>query len=261
MSGRKSDASWQCPNCLRTVPGRVTTCYCGVERGQIDDQARPQADGARGNGWLVSTLAAALGGGLLVTSLERPEPSPAAPVSTPSAASASTQPPQRPIPVTFPSFVAAATPEPAPVSRAPRAPAPRIEPRPDPVLLNAEAEQAAKEVDSVSAMREEGVRRLDSALAALGPKVQGLESKIRTYGEGCTTTRSALARGGCPTLKGDILRLLAEIQQTVSEIEQEARRSWVAPGTLRDLLRKHGLDAGSRARIVAASDRALTGSR
>jgi len=243
--------SWHCPNCLRTVPGRVRTCYCGVQRSQVADQPHPAATGARAYGGLVAILAAALGGGLLVTWLQRPEASVPSPV---------TQPATLPTSTTLPSTISEASPEPTPVPSFLRAPAPRIEPTPEPRMANAESE-AEEEVDSVAAMREEGTGRLEDALVALRPKILTLESKVRTYGDGCASSRATLARGGCPTIKEDILRLRAEIERTVSESDDAARRSWVTPGARRELLREHGLDAASWDQIVASTEGVLTGQR
>jgi hypothetical protein len=127
-------------------------------------------------------------------------------------------------------------------------------------MANAESEPAEEEVDSVAARREEGTGRLESALAALRPKILALENKVRTYGDGCASSRATLARGGCPRIKEDILRLRAEIERTIGESEEAARRSWVAPGVRRDLLQKHGVDPVSWGQIVASAERALTGS-
>ena len=252
--------SWHCPNCLRTVPGRVRTCYCGVQRSQVTDEPRPAATGARAYGGLVAILAAAVGGGLLVTSFQRPEASAPEPASNPAPVTVSSQPAARPTSTTLPSTISEASPQPTPVPAFLRARSARIEPTPDPRVANAESE-TEEEGDSVAAMREEGTGRLEEALAALRPKILALQSKVRTYGDGCASSRATLARGGCPTIKEDILRLRAEIERTVSESDDAARRSWVTPGARRELLREHGLDAASWDQIVASTERVLTGQR
>ncbi len=42
-----SSVTWQCPNCKRRVPNRVSACHCGTTRAQADQLAAAQETAAK----------------------------------------------------------------------------------------------------------------------------------------------------------------------------------------------------------------------
>ena len=105
--------------------------------------------------------------------------------------------------------------------------------------------------------RAEGRGDFEAALSALEPEVLIVNRKLRIYRDGCRTSTDVVQPGGCGVLEVEIRQLLDDIDRSVAAAEEEARRSWVQPGTQRDILRKHELDPAPRGRMRNEIESAL----
>jgi hypothetical protein len=82
-----------------------------------------------------------------------------------------------------------------------------------------------------------------------------LRENARTFESVCLSTRGE--RTSCAGLCNDISSSAEAIGRGLEEAEDAARRSWVPPGVIRDLRRKHGLEEPTWADI-AGTVRRLT---
>ena len=252
MTGEQA-AAWTCPSCERTVPGRVDTCYCGTDRAIA---ARLEARAVRtqaGPPWaaigalLAAGAVVALGlfGGATPPETEPTQPAAASPEEraplpqptppTPRPRGRRWREPPNPAPTPAPSPLLAAIPtRPAePTEKA--SPEPTSETSPGP--------------NSMEVRRAEGKAAFEAALNALDPEVQIVRRKLRIYEDGCRTSTDVVQPGGCGILEVEIRQILDDIDRSVASAEEEARRSWVQPGTQRDVLQNRELDSASRGRM------------
>jgi hypothetical protein len=244
--------AWTCPNCLRSVPGRVEVCYCGTTR-EAAERVRPAEPPEAGRPWPALALAAAavavvavalLRGGAIPEPAPTPSPAPVAatpaPLRTPPRLGEPT--PGRRIQGRVPD----PTPEP-PLSPTlpPETPAPEPTPEPTP------------EEDSVDLRREQGQAELEAGLEDLRRKLDNATRRLDSYRNACRSSTSAVRPPGCDGAESEIRRLVTEVAQGVRAAELQARRAWVPPGTQRELLRGRGLDGESLRRLEAELDEAF----
>ena len=253
-----TQAAWTCPSCQRTVPARVDTCYCGTDR-ETADRFRARELGARRGGPSWSAIGLALAAAVVVAlgflGSDAPlEPEPTPTVVAPPKPSALVQ--ERTPPTTRPRGRRWRDPEPpvpTPVltSIPTGAPEPIEEPSPEPTP------EPTPDEHSMDVRRVEGRGDFEAALSALEPEVLIVNRKLRIYRDGCRTSTDLVQPGGCGVLEVEIRQLLDDIDRSVAAAEEEARRSWVQPGTQRDILRKHELDPAHRGRMRSEIESAL----
>lgn len=236
---------WHCPTCLRSVPPRVETCYCGTSREQAERAARaaePESSGGR-LPWIPLVLvAAALG--VLVLSLRREAPEPAPPAPPP--ATAATPRPPPPLRGSPPRVGITVPRRPTPVPAAPLPPpaAPDAPPVADETApVPEEPEPSEPEEDGLAEEREQARAAFEARLAALAGRRDALAERLRSWDASCGTGSSAVRPAGCVLLQEDIEGLVDEIDGGLRESEREARRGWVQPGVRRDLMDSYELDA------------------
>jgi hypothetical protein len=126
---------------------------------------------------------------------------------------------------------------------------PSEEPEPTAEITPEPAPDPAEDPGSMDARRAEGQARFESALAAIEPEVGIVRRKLRIYERGCPTATDLVQPRGCGVLAVEIRQLLDDIDRSVEAAEEDARRSWLQPGTLRGILRDRQLDDASRRRM------------
>jgi hypothetical protein len=225
----------------------VDTCYCGTSRAAVVAQAerdRHREGGSFPSLTLLLEIAAIAALFYFVLSLYRaeqaPPPAPAAAATvepTPMvAADPALTPPANEGPG-FAAVVPARSPSPEPwpeYTPTPTPPAPSPKPRPTP---SAKPERAEIDVE-----REAGERRLAQALARLEAEVTRLAANARQFESVCLSTRAD--RGSCERVLAEMSSTGERLGQSLDSAEDDARRSWVSPGVVRDLRRRHGLEEG-----------------
>ena len=153
-------------------------------------------------------------------------------------------------PVAAPAGAPAGAPAAAPAAPAPAAP-PAAAQLPPPAA-------APEEPSEIERRREQGARAFDAALGTLARRAVDWRQLVgRCYGPGglraespeVTLPSQGLGVGGCRLTREDAARLGREIVADLERAEDEARRSWVPPGTQRELREKHGLDSAAVARL------------
>ncbi len=279
-AGQGTAALWTCPKCKRHVPARVTICRCGHER----VVAPPPSPGAPPPG-VSAPPAARLGGahvalgavagallavgiGWALWSLTRPAPGataqlrrppqtvPSQPASAaPPAAGASldnqdapgaesTAPPNAP--AAAPASLASLAPSASPVA-SPAPSAPPVAASDDPRL--------ASDVDR---LRETGTRNFDETMGTLARRLAEWRATVaRCYGanglpaESPTITLPSVTVGSCGTTRHELVNVGGALLEAVAHAEEEARRAWIPPGTLRTIRQKHGLDQDAVERLGA----------
>lgn len=261
-------ASWTCPRCRRHVPARVLLCRCGTSRAESAPTAlaletAPALPAAQGRGSSLPWLVAA---GCLVVALlavgrvrsrggAAPAPPPTASAAEPLHPTLVNPPPRSGLSVATdggrgPVAVPAAAPSAEPSAPAPAAP-PAAAQVPPPVA-------APEEPSEIERRREQGARAFDAALGTLARRAVDWRQLVgRCYGPGglrpespeVTLPSQGLGAGGCRLTRDEAARLGREIVADLERAEDEARRSWVPPGTQRELREKHGLDSSAVARL------------
>ena len=109
----------------------------------------------------------------------------------------------------------------------------------------------------MDARRAQGEGDFKAALDALELDLALVDRKLKVYRNGCGTSTDVVQPGGCGMLEVELLRLLDGIDRSVAAAEEGARRSWVQPGTQRDILRQRQLDASNRDRLRHEIESAL----
>ena len=120
-----------------------------------------------------------------------------------------------------------ATPSRAPAEQAPAAPA---SPSPSPAKTATEA------------LEEDGAKALDTALARAAHKAGDLGRRFREYDEACQGRRTGFVAGNCEQVEQEIRREATQIASEIEAAEDQARRSWVKPGAVREIRAKHRMD-------------------
>jgi hypothetical protein len=113
------------------------------------------------------------------------------------------------------------------------------------------------EPNPLEVQRAEGKEELEASLRRLELELYAVQSKLRTYRNGCPTATDVVRPRGCGLLEMEIRELLDDIDRSVAAAEEKARRSWVQPGTQRDILREYQLDSASRGRMRRETESAL----
>jgi hypothetical protein len=233
---------WECRVCGRRVPRRVEECFCGARREQVLTLQQREAERSGRRipfgvvlPLLLVGLVAAFG--LLIATREDQAPSNASPTpaaseparilrgATPAAppaevASDAGPSPARPAPAVldWPSRDSApATAEPTlapPVQAAPAAPPPDADQR----------EQA----------KAAGLEAYESELRRLIALSARMMERVRVYRAECVGQRITARITNCGDLEASIRRTLTDLENGLEAAEDQARRSWVEPGQLRD---------------------------
>ena len=267
-------ASWTCPRCRRHVPARVLLCRCGTSRAESAPTelgpapvAAPRAPAQPRSSrlpWLLaggSLVVALLAVGLLASrhgapplpspAARRAPPAPAAPVdggpddpagispTPPAPEPAGDEPGLEPVPVAGePPVAAAAVPAPAQELAAPG-------PAPD-------------EPSEVERLRGLGAQAFDATLTDLARRAaewhrvaESCFGRTGLQAESPQVTLPSMSLGGCSLTREEAASTGREIVADLARAEDKARRSWVTPGTQRELREKHGLDPAAVQRLEA----------
>lgn len=234
---RRPPPRWTCPLCQRSVPGDVPTCYCGTVKAAVEAQVqREQRRQEPSLPWLA--LATGLVVFLAVVFLAL-APGEAPQVATAPGPEAGT----RPAP---PSRPAADPPPVRDVSvgsgrrQAQAQPTPEPSPQPTPEAPETPAPSESPRRGEVEVAREEGERRLERTLAGLEGEVRRLSSNARTFRNVCVGIQGDPR--SCQELLEDLSVAREKVERGLDEAEDDARRSWVSPGVVRDLRQRHGLE-------------------
>jgi len=247
MARRRAPHRWICPLCGRSVPPDVPTCYCGTSRAAVEAQARRDRQ-RKASALQPLALLAGLGviAGVLYLALARNDaprpPKPSAPEpssvdSTPEAQPIATRPPstsEQPaigVAMVPPTSLAQARerewlPTPIPV------PVPTVTPSPTP--------SPKPERTEVDIERDAGERRLEQTLAKLAAEMTRLSTNAREFESVCLSSRGDPS--SCERLFSDISSSEEALGRGLDKAEEDARRSWVSPGVVRDLRRRYGLE-------------------
>jgi len=249
---------WACPACGRSVPARVVKCRCGVERvspgtawvsATRGDPGRRRSRLSRLDvaGW---TMALAGIGYLGLSWREQPmpEPPPERPARAQAASSEGAPPPdsdppaaapERPLapePVTSPpsqpwegkQSYEAATPADISAESRPAAAAPVASPTPA---------SRRPELSETEIRREACLKRLDKVFAQFEEDARQLLDDVVEFRGSCFDTTVSAA--SCSRLHARILAGRLKLAEGVEAAEDDARRSMVEPGILRDLRRQY----------------------
>lgn len=220
---------WTCPACLRVVPARVETCYCGLHRSQAPVPAAARDPGTRGFVWSALGVVA-VGASIAVFTLGRQAPEPRAEAT--------------PIPQRPPATAATTIP---PVSQAPAVPAgePASNPVPARPLVAAPSpsdQPSSTPTESLDDLRDKAAQAYDSSLQQLAARVESFRLAVRDYQNGCRSGGGPWPPSGCDAVREDLRHRLDEIRTSVETSDEEARRAAVYPGVRAQIRRRHGLD-------------------
>jgi hypothetical protein len=142
----------------------------------------------------------------------------------------------------------------------------RTEPAPEPASLPSPVEVLAPPAarvpeapvaSAVESRRSEGAMELDRGLDSLGVLIQQADASWNAYLHGCpgsgpsdtrgwltsASTAPATATGGCETLRLRVAADGARVRDAIRTVADRARAAWVPPGTIRDALRRRGLES------------------
>jgi hypothetical protein len=89
-------------------------------------------------------------------------------------------------------------------------------------------------------VRDAAEKRLEQTFAGLQTEMNRLSANAREFESVCLSPRGN--PGSCQRLFDDIAAGGEALQRGLEEAENDARRSWVSPGVVRDLRSKHGLE-------------------
>lgn len=228
MAARPSKP-WTCPACLRVVPARIETCYCGLDRSRLPAPVAAHDSDARG---LVRAALAvvAVGASIVFVTLGRQAPEPRAEAT--------------PIPPRPPATAATTTP---PVSQAPAVPVaePASTPVPDqpPVAAPSPSDEpSSAPAESLDDLRDKAAEAYDLGLQQLAARVERFRAAVRHYQNGCRSGGGPWPPSGCDAAREDLRRRLDEIRTTIETADEEARRAAVYPGVRAQIRRRHGMD-------------------
>ncbi len=261
MPRRRTSSRWTCPLCGRSVPAEVDSCYCGMSRAAVEAEARREQEARRRERsvpWLTVVCVLAAAGVVSYGTLARTPPPLRPPAPTPpstvgSAPATPVAAERRPAYEPPPIGLAPATPLPffAAAGRGARpAPAPKATagPSPDPA--------PTPDRDEVDLAREEGEKRLEQNYARLSREMSRLTENAREFESVCLGLRGEPR--SCRRLFDEISSSAQALGQGLDDAEEDARRSWVAPGVVRDLRRKHGLEEPSWSDLASTVRRLIT---
>lgn len=101
--------------------------------------------------------------------------------------------------------------------------------------------------------RETGTRRVAARFAQVSGAVEALDAMMDEYSSQCPVRGTPLSEAAtlppCDRMLSYIGRVAAAVKQALDEAEDDARRSQVQPGIVRDLRARHGVDDGDWARV------------
>jgi hypothetical protein len=97
--------------------------------------------------------------------------------------------------------------------------------------------------------REQAEKRFEQALARFGAEATSLDLNARRFEAICLGGRGEPS--SCAHGLGEISATLESLSRGVQEAEEEARRDWVAPGVIRDMRSRHGLDESQMGELNA----------
>jgi hypothetical protein len=109
------------------------------------------------------------------------------------------------------------------------------------------------ERSEVDTAREGGERKLEDALSRLVPEKSRLIANARTFDTACLGTQGEPR--SCARLFDTISASAQSLVRDVQAAEEEARRSWVSPGRVRDLRERNGLDDAALDDVTEAVSR------
>lgn len=235
-------ATWLCPVCGRRVPRREAECFCGAKQAQVEQHVQREAQrtskripldvaffvvllvlvGVYGVDRMTrdeSDVSAAAGNPLAAI-VAMPEPPP--PLSLPAS-----PPPRAP----QPSELAAPAPAP-PLFTLPPAPtpgagaltaAPAPPPSPTPTPFDERAE-----------VRRAGLAAYEAELQRLAAAAGRLHEHMGVYRRECNDSQKfGTATSNCGEIEDTIKREVSQIHHALDAAEDQARRAWLEPGTVR----------------------------
>jgi hypothetical protein len=234
-------ATWECRVCGRRVPRRVDECFCGARREQM--AALEQRDEERSGrrfpiGVVLPLLLVGLLGGYALRQATRED---AAPSGTPAPKPPTSElAPVRRIGTPPPSFGSAASDTLTAPLREPQA---ATESTGSDKASSPETTPAARAtpVALPSPESDEREEAKTAALAAYSAQLQRLSEsaarmaqRLRVYQSECVGQRIGAGITNCGELEASIRRSLTDVETGLEAAEDQARRSWVAPGHVRD---------------------------
>jgi hypothetical protein len=241
-----SGAYWRCPICLRRVPDKVAECYCGRQRQASDGPDEGDAPQGSGGAAVLLAVIVIAAGGLAYWSFARPKPAPAvsptpAPVENQPDAGASgpARPQMGPVGTPVPASNAFRS---APATTAPPA---------------APAAPAAKEessTDSVDARRTAGRAAFEAAAANLQGRLDVLRRRVENFMHQCAGSTQVR---GCDTAREELERDAADVRAIADKVQEDARKSWVEPGAVREIQERFQIRDGDVAEVAARVQEAL----
>lgn len=237
--------TWVCPVCSRRVPRREAECFCGTKQAQAEQhqQREEQKRSTRiplDVAFIVVLLV--LGGVYTLHRVTRAEPDEApagarnfgAIMATPEPEPALSVPaePSR-APRRIPAAGVAPASAPPPPLPPPATPAPGLEP---PRAAASEAPYpTAAPVDEQERVRAAGLAAYVAELQRLSAAAARLDARVRDHKTECGETQKfAYAVSNCAELESAVKREVAQIQSALDAAEDQARRAWLQPGTVRD---------------------------
>ncbi len=103
-----------------------------------------------------------------------------------------------------------------------------------------EPEPAKSEMDR---LRQQGRERLAQALARISQQAGTLVTIVEQYSSACSQAYADEAvRSRCDQMVTAVGQLAVAVGKGLEQAEEDARRSWVEPGVVRELREQHGLD-------------------
>ncbi len=244
MARRRRPSRWTCPLCGRSVPADVESCYCGTSRAAVEAEARREQEERRRERsvpWLTVLCILAAAGLVSYGTFARTAAPPRAPTAQPSAFERTPAAPA--IADRGPAFEPPAA-EVVPATPLPYAPAGgrgvSLAPVPQPTASPSPAPSPTPERDEVALAREQAERRLDETYARLSREMSRLTANATEFESVCLGLRGEPR--SCRRLFDEISSGADALGRGLEDAEEDARRSWVPPGVVRDLRRDHGLE-------------------
>jgi hypothetical protein len=232
----------------------VPECHCGTSRAAVEAQARRDRERdapARASLLLLGAVAVVVVTGYLALFRYGAAPAPAPPAPEGSAVGPETA----PAAVSWPVSDTADRRDAGAAAAPPAEPtdgwdAPTPVPEPVPTGTPGPAPTAQAERSEVDTRRDAGQERLEQRLARLQAELTRLSANTREYESACLGMRGDPR--SCQRLFDEIASGGEGLERGLQEAEEDARRSWVLPGVVRDLRRKHGLEESACSDVVSA---------
>ncbi len=235
-------AYWRCPNCLRRVPDKVAECYCGRKRKPTDGPDEADQAKSAGAGPILALVSLVGVGAFALWFFGRKAPAPVAPsVSAPASHDEQREVAPRVTLVTESAMPAGFGVAPTPAAT-PAAPARTPEP-------------SASPPDGVDARREAGRLAFDVAAQNLQGRMAVLRRRIENLERTCPQGSTQIT--GCDGLRDELSQDAAGIREFADKAEEDARRSWVDPGFVREVRERYAIRDGDVDALLNEASEAL----